>query len=313
MARRRYPWSTLGLDPTDSERDIKVAYARKLKSTRPEDDPEKFQRLVEARDRAMEMAQRRRQAAAEKMQAADPGEDTDERDFDDPVDVILADADTPAGREPQFEPVSVHPGNSLSPLAPNPALATPEPTQQSDALPAPKAAPTPDAAHALPGGPWSAPAGQPDVQPIIDYLVPDKTLSTYEDAHAALHSIARLSIEQRSEVEPLLLQAAWSYLEATTWRNGERIRIDESRRNTRRDVILLLDEEFGWSHNDRRAQDILGWGSDRFPDALHSLRGNSYAALLNGKTISKKRDYRWILFGMIMLYLLLQALAIPHK
>lgn len=53
MARRPYPWNILEIDPTDDERAIKSAYARKLKLTRPDEDPEGFQALVEARQAAM--------------------------------------------------------------------------------------------------------------------------------------------------------------------------------------------------------------------------------------------------------------------
>jgi hypothetical protein len=48
-----YPWSVLGISKTTEERAVRTAYASKLKVTRPEDDPDAFQKLVEARDAAM--------------------------------------------------------------------------------------------------------------------------------------------------------------------------------------------------------------------------------------------------------------------
>jgi len=51
-----YPWSVLELEPTSDLRLIRKAYAAKLRANRPEDDPEGFQFLVEARDFALRLA-----------------------------------------------------------------------------------------------------------------------------------------------------------------------------------------------------------------------------------------------------------------
>lgn len=48
------PWELLGLDPESAtEREVKRAYAKKLKVTRPDKDPKGFQELKEARDEAL--------------------------------------------------------------------------------------------------------------------------------------------------------------------------------------------------------------------------------------------------------------------
>lgn len=51
-----WPWSTLGLDGPATEAEIRKAYAARLRVTRPDEDAEGFQALVEARDAAMARA-----------------------------------------------------------------------------------------------------------------------------------------------------------------------------------------------------------------------------------------------------------------
>jgi hypothetical protein len=51
-------WQRLGIGPTSDEKAIRRAYAQRLREVRPDDDPVGFQQLVEARDRALGIAQR---------------------------------------------------------------------------------------------------------------------------------------------------------------------------------------------------------------------------------------------------------------
>lgn len=51
------PWHVLGIAPTEDARAIKQAYARALKQTRPDSDPEGYQRLRECYEWALEWAQ----------------------------------------------------------------------------------------------------------------------------------------------------------------------------------------------------------------------------------------------------------------
>jgi hypothetical protein len=50
-------WSALDIPPSDDERTVKRAYAKRLKVVRPDDDPEKFQALRQAYERALALIQ----------------------------------------------------------------------------------------------------------------------------------------------------------------------------------------------------------------------------------------------------------------
>lgn len=62
-------WTLLDIRATSDEREIKRAYARRLKATRPEDDPAAFQALSDAYQMALRMAQHARAQEADEQEA----------------------------------------------------------------------------------------------------------------------------------------------------------------------------------------------------------------------------------------------------
>ena len=67
-----WPWSELGLDGPAGLPEIRRAYAQRLKTTHPEDDPEGFQRLHSAYQEASRHARRSARAAASSAPPTEP-------------------------------------------------------------------------------------------------------------------------------------------------------------------------------------------------------------------------------------------------
>lgn len=71
-------WLQLGIDPTDDPRAVRIAYARKLKNARPDDEPLRYQALREAYDLIIEHLARRQANPGEAV--GSPHEDVGEGD-----------------------------------------------------------------------------------------------------------------------------------------------------------------------------------------------------------------------------------------
>ncbi|MEQ1689182.1 MAG: hypothetical protein ABL874_11480, partial [Sphingopyxis sp.] len=56
----RFPWSVLGLTPSATDRDVRRAYAQRLRTIDPDSDPQGFAKLRQARDRALDTIRARK-------------------------------------------------------------------------------------------------------------------------------------------------------------------------------------------------------------------------------------------------------------
>lgn len=100
-----WAFERLGLRPDAQERDVKRAYARLLKDTRPAEDPEGFQRLREAYEVALDQAVRVVQYADETdSTVAEPGEALGRSEPDVPPEPLAV---TEAVQEPKPEETRV--------------------------------------------------------------------------------------------------------------------------------------------------------------------------------------------------------------
>jgi hypothetical protein len=82
-------WNELGIAPSRDAREIKLAYAAKLKQVNPEDDPEGFQRLRTAYERATALATRAAKLDASKVAQADPETSTVSA-FQSPASIVVS-------------------------------------------------------------------------------------------------------------------------------------------------------------------------------------------------------------------------------
>lgn len=121
-----WPWSVLGIDQDATERDVKRAYAVRLKAIDQKTDTEGFLALRQAYERARAIARRRVQPAPKNV--APPKKD----------ELIAGDQSVQDVQLPKIETVPAAVTRGPEPVAPPPAASEPKTTPPKPSQPTPK-------------------------------------------------------------------------------------------------------------------------------------------------------------------------------
>ncbi len=186
MAKHEPYYVTLGLEAAPQDRkEVKRAYSRQLKQTRPEDDPEGFMRLRDAHDTALAMLEHAAQKAEwEAVQEAAPAS-TDEVSPNEVVDPELNTRSLTYGD--MIPDVPVEPSPTSYSIGPTPSLEAPV---QFNTAPKPNVP--------------QAPALQKDIEDLLD------TPDNYNDRdkwNQLFRTARQLDIDDYVDFEDLLMNA----------------------------------------------------------------------------------------------------------
>lgn len=313
-AGHRSPWDLLGLAPGCTERDVRSAYARALKVTRPDDDPVAFQRLVEARDFVLMMIR----------EGVEPGfsevEDEDEDDDGEPEDgedepAVVSQAPSPSDDDVDLRPLAQQriepspvPGETpmtarhAEPNHPLPHSAEPEALYLH---------PPSEASHALDETMHHDLVFEPEVDPTLLYaeltrrLAADVSPAIVADWKHWIARVGRLDHDARNQLEPALLAVLPSLLPPIARLNapaapspwglqmlGRGLTPAEAAARElsaeQAEILVALDEEFGWTRFDRHVYATLGADDARL--VLSKLTGLVQAAAIRRNGLPRRRN-----------------------
>jgi hypothetical protein len=291
MAVSADPWALLGISRQAGERDVKKAYARLLKIVRPDQDIEAFQNLVGARDTALAFARRAATPASPATR------DHEAREWlptsvDAPAGVDLRPPTPPViDMSSKAAPVvEANPRVQADDLSPKvaPAVALPvvglTPTTPPISEPALETT-APPAGESAKSGPESVPSLPDLVEPEIDEKDLPKLLDTIvagldpqadevviETTNKAIGKLTGLPFAAHKFAEARLLRAMAPLVPVISTRlmtgrprglnwltamiHGE----DAERRRAALQLTFVhrLNEEFGWTQEDRRVYELVG-------------------------------------------------------
>jgi hypothetical protein len=255
-------WHQLGIAPTVDESTIRRAYAKRLRQVRPDDDPAGFQRLVEARDRALQLAQQRAGGNAARWRLPEDGD---------------AEPSPPPAVEPAAPPLPP-PVRPVAPPSPPPVRPATPPPVRTVAPPSPPAARPVAPAENRPADERTAVLDLLDNElRMLSDDAPAASQARRADWRPIIDRIARLSMADRAAIQPDLIRR----LSACRIKRPASPYWPASNKRPRDlslpfadwppeywpffDLVAQLAAEFGWREQDRIVHLCLPTGeADRF-------------------------------------------------
>jgi hypothetical protein len=127
-------------------------------------------------------------------------------------------------------------------------------------------------------------------------------------AESAVQRLSELSFDDRAGIEYRLIEAMAVYLSGGGVAHRK---LDDSHRRSRQHALVIaLDEEFGWSRNDRKLHEVLGEDAYEAIDMLHRLLNPSYRPVQSGGMNQKSGwmlNLVWRAVICILLFLIIRS------
>jgi hypothetical protein len=139
------------------------------------------------------------------------------------------------------------------------------------------------------------------VQHLCKCMSTEATRNDFRLVEKALSALRNFSIDEKQEVESLLLYACQGYL-CPDDSIEKPFNDGNLHAGLKNHVLLKLDEEYAWTQNDRHVQEILFWGSEDFIDQLQIVKSGGKAPIFARPQLTKvQKTVGYLFFVMVAL------------
>jgi hypothetical protein len=153
---------------------------------------------------------------------------------------------------------------------------------------------------------------QLSIETIIAYLDGREPGVALASTRNAVTGLSQLSFADRESAEQQLIGAANHYILDGRHLAAQTTLVAQNLQRRQIEVILALDQEFGWTDNDRRASSLLPFGSEEFSDHLQLLK-NPKLEFSTPQSASTVTGWRRILGYLVLGIIGLQVLSAVLK